>query len=170
MSELRNIVLESVVLFTLYWFFACPIETLLHEMGHALVALLVKPGKVTILIGTRDVEMARIRLQFGRLALGFRPGFWMLGGCVFSETRSDSVQKRVWILLGGPLVSLVCLVVFGVLAFYGLLVWQLFAWAALWGLLLSAIPMRYPRWFGPWGGAPSDGLRVLWLLQGSGSK
>ena len=47
-----------------------------------------------------------------------------------------------------------------------LLVWVIAA-TVTWQLLVTAVPMRYPRWFGPYAGRVSDGYRIVRLLRAS---
>ncbi len=163
------------LLFLLYgvvgWFFIAPILGLFHEIGHALIALSLTPGNVTILMGTRDIEKAHFRLRLGRLAVGFRLGLWIPAGLCRSEADPTSVQGRVWLSLGGPLASLMLFLLSSVLAYWDSgaqeKFWEATASWALWSFLFAIIPMRYPHWLGPVGGSPSDGLHVWQILRGS---
>jgi hypothetical protein len=37
--------------------------------------------------------------------------------------------------------------------------------AAAWQLVVTAVRMRYPRWFGPYAGRVSDGYRIVHVLR-----
>jgi hypothetical protein len=41
------------------------------------------------------------------------------------------------------------------------------AWAVAFELFVTAVPMRYPRWFGPYAGYVSDGSRIARLVRSS---
>jgi hypothetical protein len=47
-----------------------------------------------------------------------------------------------------------------------ILVWAP-AFAVAWQLLVTAIPLRYPAWFGPYAGWTSDGYRIVRVLRSS---
>lgn len=163
------------LLFLLYgvvgWFFIAPILGLFHEIGHALIALSLTPSKVSIVMGTRDIEKAHLRLRFGRLTVGFRLGLWIPAGLCISEADPASVRGRARVSLGGPLASLMLLLLSSVLAYWDSGVWEKFweatASLALWGFLFTIVPMRYPHWWGPVGGNPSDELHVWQILRAS---
>lgn len=96
-----------------------PFLTLAHELGHALAALLLLPGRVVVLVGHREPLAA---FELGRLTVGFHPltvpGRFD-GMCAYDpsgERRSDTAL----IALAGPAASLVT---------------GLFAWS-----LLGAVP------------------------------
>jgi hypothetical protein len=66
---------------------------------------------------------------------------------------------------------------------YAILAWGLVAWRTArvgrldlrvhllnhprWELLVTAVPVRYPRWFGPYAGRVSDGYRIVRLFRSS---
>jgi hypothetical protein len=47
-----------------------------------------------------------------------------------------------------------------------ILVWAP-AFAVAWQVLVTAIPLRYPAWFGPYAGWTSDGYRIVRVLRSS---
>ncbi|MEL7021827.1 MAG: M50 family metallopeptidase, partial [Bacteroidota bacterium] len=83
------------------------ITTLLHEMGHAIPAVLFNktPQPVQVFIGSYGDISNTIRLNFNRLQLFIKPRIldWKLGMCKSPPT--GSIPKDIIITLGGPLAS-----------------------------------------------------------------
>ena len=105
---------------------------------------------------------------------------WALGSLTnpwygFTRLPKLIASDELVALLAGPLVSLVC-------AALGLLVFQrikdsehrkarslslfVFWWAFLQALFML-VPLVYPDWLGSYGGRPSDGMRMMEILEGS---
>jgi hypothetical protein len=82
-----------------------PILTLLHELGHAVVALRVSEGPVHVQVGRPP---AQLRFRIGRLQVSFSPlparGMPFAGLCLFQRT-SRSVVRELVLLLAGPAMS-----------------------------------------------------------------
>lgn len=100
---------------------------LLHEMGHALAALLVTRQTVTLQVGTSD---RNVRFSFGRLT-----AFLGLAGFRYGATRYDRSRESIgvqrWVIAGGPIASL-CVTVF-----LGLSLWRFEPWSWIWVALLA---------------------------------
>ena len=86
---------------------------LLHEMGHALVALAMQPGPVAIFLGSygRTAGGGRLRLgrfrvyfQYNPLALALRGGLCRSQGMAL--VAEVSPWREIWYILGGPLLPL----------------------------------------------------------------
>ena len=155
----------SVTLFVLYWVLAT-VLTSLHELGHAALPLARGISVRTDLGATNGLE---IRLGKWVLALGSLTNPWF-GSTHYSKL---AAADELVVLMAGPLVSLVC-------ASVGLLVFQkikntphrkaralaLFTfWYAFIQALFTLVPLTYPDWLGGFGSKPSDGMRILELLQ-----
>ncbi len=149
------------------WVFPVPL-TLLHELGHALPALAFMRGQVVVLVGRQPARSTRLgRLEF-RVRLLNHPR-WGWFGNVQAEEETLSQRQAVVVALGGPLLTAFVLAVLLVVA--ALVPWPpvLLVWAAAlpaaWQLFVTSVPMRYPRWFGPYAGRVSDGYRIVRLLR-----
>ena len=151
------------------WILPVPL-TLLHELGHALPLLAFGRGRVAVYVGREPGRQVSI----GRLVLRVR---WLNGprwgwfGFYEGEVEGPSRAPRLVVLAGGPLVTAVVLVVLLAVALLvswpaSILIWVP-ALAVAWELLVTAVPMRYPRWFGPYAGWQSDGYRALRMLRPS---
>ncbi|MBQ0736183.1 tetratricopeptide repeat protein [Aquimarina celericrescens] len=85
-----------------------PFTTFLHEMGHAIPALLYTKEGVTIYIGSYGDPKKSLRFRLGRLEIFFKynPLLWSYGLCV-REQIDISINKGIIIILMGPLTSLI---------------------------------------------------------------
>jgi len=147
-----------------------PIVTFIHELGHAFNALLITRQPVYVQLG----KMPR-RYRFGigqlRFEMGptWNPILLSTGICTWQSARLGH-WGHIFILLGGPLASWHQLLLYGSMAYYwgdsfGGWMMQLASWMALSSLTLTIIPMRYPKWWGYYGGTRSDGLAIVHRLR-----
>jgi hypothetical protein len=94
-----------------------PLLTLLHELGHAAVALRVTTGAVQVHVGR---PQALVRLRLGRLLVSFSPvpprGVPFAGVCMYQRTSRRPLAELV-LLLAGPAMNGLAAAVLGVLAF-----------------------------------------------------
>jgi hypothetical protein len=166
----KLIVIEFFIRFLAAWFVVFPVVTLLHELGHGIVALIVvKDRPITCMLGT-DSNQARFTLNIGRrLRILLNPGTGFFGRFLVEGSGTFSRSQTILISLAGPLVSL------GMGLFFFLLpsfensylneFRLLFLSCAMIQLVTTIIPVRYPHWFGGYRGMPSDGLRVWRALR-----
>lgn len=146
----------------LFWI-AAEILTFLHELGHAIAGLLLTRERVVIHMGNPGKRYPHV--HFGRLEIRLHNFVPFVGFTYIDETRLNRAQ-RLWFYLGGPLMSLALTVLlFSTAATYGSETLRVFASMALIQLLITAIPMNYPRFFGAYADMPSDGMWVVQLLQ-----
>jgi hypothetical protein len=132
--------------------------------------LLLTRGPVTVVQGGRP---SLIRFSFGRLEFQLRPlvGFRTAWYGFFAHDETVSRGKRVVITAAGPAVSLLAFLTLSTLA-GGLsypaswFVGSLSIFAAV-QFLVTALPLRYGRFFGPYAGLVSDGRRILDALRAS---
>jgi hypothetical protein len=149
------------------WILPVPL-TLLHELGHALPMVVLTRDRVIVRVGhqpARPVVAGSLDLRVRWL----NSPRWSWFGYVEGEGDEPSRARRIAILAGGPLVSALVLAALVVLAAFvpwpaTILVWVP-ALAVAWQFFVTAVPMRYPRWFGPYAGRVSDGYRILRLLR-----
>ncbi len=92
-----------------------PITVLLHELGHAIPALIFTGKKVTVYIGSFGETTKSFRFKIGLLEFWVRKTlFWKTGLCSPSST-DMSLLKKILFILGGPLASLT---IAGVTSYY----------------------------------------------------
>jgi hypothetical protein len=142
-----------------------PLLILLHELGHAVPALLFTKSSVTMYLGSHGESVNMWRIQIGSLEVYLKRSiFWRKGLCLYAGTGLSKAQQCV-IILGGVMVS-VLLAAFG---FYGALAINLHGSVKLFMFLLfmyatfsvvtNLVPSRR-------GGIPNDGLLLKMLLLG----
>lgn len=154
-------------------FVILPCLTLIHELGHAAAALLLTRNEITVFLGTAPTINADSRFRFswqwGRLRFVTQPFRGFFGFC--RHGKSDARWKSMVISGAGPLASLTT----------AALIWFLdttlepdlgvFDYAPQWAgmfafisFLVTALPMRYPSWWGAYKGMDSDGMRIYRVL------
>lgn len=146
-----------------------PLLTLLHELGHALPALVFGAQDVTIVMGPRAGEHVAWRRQFGRLELVLTVWFPLFIGHVHT-TEALPVRQRMQVILGGPLISLLLTIILVPLAYASRdasevvrVLAQGSAAIAFFTLVMTSLPLTYPRWFYGYAGRPSDMQRLVQL-------
>jgi hypothetical protein len=160
----------AIAAYAAVWVLAVPL-TLLHELGHALTALALGVRRVIVRVGwqpTRAWALGRLEL---RIRFVNRQS-WAWFGTIETPDEDDVSRGRaIAVLAAGPAVSAVVLA--GLLAATALVPWPavILVWvvavSVAWQLIATAVPMRYPRWFGPYAGRVSDGYRIVRLLRAS---
>lgn len=147
-----------------------PLLTLVHELGHALVAAAVIGGPVAVLQGPepRRLVFSVWRLELRLHGLGSPLRAWV--GWARWPSHPSRVRHAL-ALAGGPAASLVASagLVFGAAQVHGSPRAALLLLAADAGLqaLSSSVPVRYPAFSGAYAGAASDGLKIRRLLSGT---
>ncbi|MEM9836930.1 MAG: M50 family metallopeptidase [Bacteroidota bacterium] len=151
------------------------LTTTLHEMGHALPALVLTDRPVSVYIGSYGDETNSHRFSFGRLRFFFKPKFfdWNLGMCRH-EGGKLSNGKLALIVIGGPIAS----VIVGSVALWALIAYRAnevifiiaaaFLLSAFWDFFVNLLPSS----FGTSGihggtGMMSDGALLMLLWQRS---
>lgn len=83
-----------------------PITTTIHEMGHAIPALLFSKESVTIYVGSYGDPASSTVLRWGRFTAYFSWDLakWNMGVCTHGGL--SNFKKAIMVVLGGPLASL----------------------------------------------------------------
>jgi hypothetical protein len=99
--------LLSVMAFVLLLALAFFITVTLHELGHAIPALLITRDEVTIYLGSFGSPYNSFHVTMGRLDFycKYNPLLWYKGCCVCSEDYL-SINQRIWFVAGGPIASI----------------------------------------------------------------
>ena len=95
--------------------------------------------------------------------------YWSYTGLTFWGKDFSKRQEAI-ALAGGPLMSLLLAILFGLLTLFASQtgMHSLFWWTTMLFSLQfigTIIPVTYPRWMGAIGGYPSDGLQLLRMLK-----
>ncbi len=142
-----------------------PICVLLHEIGHSIGVVSTSNFHARVYLGKRNKEN-RENFKFGRIHFHL---YWSYVGFVSWEGDLNKKQRAA-ALAGGPIMSLLLVFLFGMIAMY---VPQGNLRSFFWGTTLfnliqfigTIIPVTYPRWMGIYHCHPSDGLLLLRLLK-----
>lgn len=96
-----------LLFFILLVFITRSFTTLIHELGHAIPALLLTRESVSIYIGSYGDPKKSLHLKFGLLVIWFKynPFSWRLGLCVPSA-KQIPIYKQIIFTLTGPFSSL----------------------------------------------------------------
>jgi hypothetical protein len=180
-----NTVALAILALLLAWLVGIPLLTLLHELGHALTALVLSHQPIHVFLGTTPRQIRQRGQEekptfcFGKLAF-----FLALPGLPFGTgwarwPANLSWRHSVLVLLAGPVTTLLCLVVLSLTTLvlrpaaplsaihrgaYDLSFWLLL----LAGLqfLACALPVHYPAfWVGALAGVSSDGDKIRMVLR-----
>jgi tetratricopeptide (TPR) repeat protein len=83
------------------------LTVLLHELGHAIPAILLTKNKVTIYIGSYGDPSSSLKINMGALIIYFRYNLfsWKLGLCIPSA-KSIPINNQIIYTLTGPIASL----------------------------------------------------------------
>lgn len=151
-----------------FWLVTVPLLTLVHELGHAVAGLLTTGGWVRAAIGSGRKPWT---LHPGRLTIELRLFSGFVGFCNREENAGSSLGEALF-YAGGPFLSLVSAVALSILSRAspdGSLLEQVLEagiFAALWQLVVTLVPVRYPSWMGSYAGYLSDGAMILRLIRG----
>ena len=141
-----------------------PLDTTLHEGGHAAMALLTTRGNVTLNTG---FGQRGLDFSVGRLHIHLAPLPTIYGFSDY-DRRGVSRQRRALINLAGPCVSLLLALSFGIVFRRRArlrpplrMLCLLFSLANLFQFLGTVLPIRYPQSLGSYRGRMSDGAAAL---------
>ncbi|WP_375105362.1 site-2 protease family protein [Paenibacillus sp. RS8] len=146
-----------------FYILVVPLSVFLHEMGHALAALVLTKRTVLIYMGANK-RRQKATLILGRLQFYFTWGF--MGSVATKEDEKQlSKYQNIGISIGGPLVSLFLVIVMIVLyfsiqmrPFFDNIVFAAGVFNLI-NLCVTLIPTIYST--GPYAGLPSDGYQIL---------
>lgn len=99
--------LLSIILLALLLALAFFVTVTLHELGHAIPALLMTRDEVTIYIGSFGSAYNAVHFTIGRLECycKYNPLLWYKGCCVCSDEYL-SIDQQIWFTAGGPIASI----------------------------------------------------------------
>jgi len=137
----------KVLLFAVALIDGIYLGVLVHELGHALVALVATKQSVTLKVG-RSREP--VKLKLGRLSMELGIAGFRYGSTSYDRTL-ETVPTQRWIIAGGPVATLVVTVCLGI-SLWWFEPWG-WIWIGLFGLfvanfriLVTALwPMEYPN-------------------------
>ena len=169
-----NAILEITLNIILFYMIFL-ISTIIHELGHALPALILTRDNVKIILGRNNERLKKVSLK--RLDIHLK-GFNPFIGFVYWDEPKLTNFKKILILAGGPIFSLI----FGIVLLFIsrnmeskllvgiILLKQMIILAGnyqLYTFVSTSVPIIYPKWWVGYAGYPSDGYQVLQLIKGN---
>lgn len=145
------------------------ITTLIHELGHAIPALLFTKEEVVICLGSyNDISKSKM-IRFGRLSKYFKLNIlqWIIGLCNFKDPVSH--RAHIIITLGGPLASLILgtflLYLYNtiILTDLGKSIMTLFILSAIFDFFINIIPINKPLYLYDGSHTYNDGKQLVTL-------
>ncbi len=151
-----------------------PLTVLLHELGHAIpILLLTRSERVELFVGTHGEPQRSWRLPLGRLQVYLHYNPWLhLGGLTRYDRMPDRRQARLFIILGGPLASLLiaALALWSsfMFSFHPLILGLsiLFLAGAIFDFVVNLIPQRQPLELPDGSCIDNDGQQLWQILMG----
>lgn len=148
-----------------------PFIVLFHEFGHALSAILLTKNEVTVYINSYGNQENNFSFTIGRLNIFIHRNLfsWKTGLCQFDD-QSVSLNRRIIIILFGPLFSLLITLLIGYFAFaldvHGAikLLLVLFFSVSAWDLIRNLVPNEVPIQLYDDGVTYNDGFQIKRLL------
>lgn len=141
--------------------------TISHEFGHAIPALIFSKDKVSLILGVGDREIKKF--SFGMLEIKIKR-FNPFIGFVLWDGKNMNRLEGVLCCAGGPIVSMLIGITFIIIG-KGIgenLIGEIFtisAYVHFYQFICTAIPIKYPKFGGSYGGYYSDGYNVLSLIR-----
>lgn len=147
------------------------LTTLFHELGHAIPALAFSDKEVKVYVGSYGDISNTLKLGLGRLKIFLKFNFfdWKLGMCTHASVRN--VWQRLFIIIGGPIASLIVASIFlffiikGELSDHWIFVSAAFMLAAVVDFVTNIYPSEMPVTFHDNSVGYSDGQQLLRLYR-----
>lgn len=164
---MRKFIILFLVYGIVYWILInliSPILTFIHELGHAVFALIFTSGKVDIRLG--NFENKHISFKIGRLEVYLNKFSPWIGCANWSEIPQEK-YKKVLVCLGGPIASLLMTFIF---LFLVVITENIFLRVFLESFLMGSssqffitiIPITYKH--GAYRGRKSDGYYAIKII------
>jgi tetratricopeptide (TPR) repeat protein len=128
-----------------------PLTAFVHELGHAIPALLITRKKVSVYVGSYGDRRGSVRVNLGLLEIAFkyRPFKWLEGVC-YVKSEGLSINKVIIYIICGPFASIVLALTGSYLAFtydfhgFFKLVLVLFVASAIFDLFVNLVAHGSP--------------------------
>lgn len=159
---------KDSIIYALVFIIFMPILVIIHEMGHAIPALIFTNGEVIINIGNSDCKK---QMKINRLVINvnsYKSLIDVTYGYIYWEP-IDRKLKSIMIIAGGPVSSLfISLLLFLYLNNTNLLYLPMIIFNAMFmfsfvQFMLTILPIKYK--IRPYNGLTSDGYKILQLLK-----
>lgn len=148
--------IATIFCFLLYLVFVvAPMSNFLHELGHALGAILVKADKVKIMIGKGN-KIKSIGTE--RRMLDVNSWYFIGGLTESSRDKPFNKKEKILILVFAPIFNgFVAIIFYFIFTFYPNIFVEIVIWYNLWLMLSNLIPFE-------WDGKQTDGYSIYKLM------
>ncbi|MHC1684133.1 MAG: hypothetical protein AB6733_14455 [Clostridiaceae bacterium] len=162
MNEILQVVLIIIVILLM-----TQVSNIIHELGHAIPALLFSRDKVTIVVGRNNEKIVKFKIK--RLTFIFR-GYNFIFSATDYKTIYMKPKQQIATFAGGPVISFI----FGEsLSLIGRSITNdivkniviIIAYYFIFQFVATIIPVIYPKWFLGYGGYPSDGYKISTVIK-----
>jgi hypothetical protein len=157
------------IIYAIVYILGMPILTLLHELGHGIIGLMLTKGNVDIIIGNSNLNK---KLRLKRLTIDFK-GYENIFAltCGFVRCGKESSKfKLILINASGPVVSIIIsITTYMILSkthlslnYVEIHALNAVFWYSFSAFIMTIIPMRYEYY--PYKGYFSDGYSIMSLI------
>ena len=155
----------NFIIYPLVYIIFMPVLTLLHELGHAIPALIFTKEKVIVDIGNSNLNK---KIKLNRLVIklnGYKSLTDVSYGYINWTPLDSNKMKSVFMILGGPLTSLIVSILLYIylinvsLPYILIKLLDALFLFSLFQFLLTILPMKY--FYNPYSGHTSDGYKIL---------
>ena len=160
------------IIYLLVYIIFTPMLTLLHELGHAIPALIFTKEEVIVNIGNSNLNK---KIKLSRLIIklnGYKSLVDVSYGYINWTPLDSNKIKAIIIILGGPLTSLIVSILLYIylinvsLPHILIILLNALFYFSLFQFLLTILPMKY--FYKPYLGCTSDGYKILQHLKNKG--
>lgn len=160
------------IIYLLVYIIFMPVLTLLHELGHAIPALIFTKEKVIINMGHSNLNK---KIELNRLVIklnGYKSLSDVSYGYINWTPLDNNKTKSILMSLGGPLTSLIVSILLYIylinvnLPYVPMILLNALFLFSLFQFLLTILPMKY--FYNPYLGCTSDGYKILQHLKNKG--
>lgn len=143
------------------------VANIIHELGHAIPALLFSRDKVRIIIGTNNEKISEFKIK--RLTFLFRGLNFTFSATDYNMSFMRSTQQ-IAAFAGGPVISFIFSESLSLISriFEGSILGNIILFISYYFMvqfIISIIPVIYPKGFGCYAGYPSDGYKIVTILK-----
>lgn len=156
-----------MISFLLFYLIGIPASVLIHEVGHALGALISSKEEAHVYLGPAQ-ESNKEDFRIGRMHVHIQLAYY--GFCIVSNKGDFTKVRNVLFLAGGPLFTLLLAIAApfistelthsGIKNFLNGIFFANFTM-----FIFTSVPVIYPNWLKPYAGRPSDGYQLLQILK-----
>ncbi|MDL4839910.1 M50 family metallopeptidase [Aquibacillus rhizosphaerae] len=160
--------IQFTITFLLFVSLILPLTTLVHELGHALTALILFKEPVGVRLGS---SFKGTGFKVGKLTFKIQPLSGWVGFVEYNIPKGkNNIVSNAMIMIAGPFFSfilgLICYIsiTFSDSQYIIIFLLKSIMNASLVQFIITILPIKYPSFLRAYKGMPSDGYRVMKLI------